>query len=131
MSENTGKYVLVVDDDKSSRDLLSHVLGTLGMRAEVAKDGVEALEKIKQEVPALVLLDVMMPRMDGFSVLVRLRKNPQTRDIPVIVVSACKVKEQELANLPGVNRVLQKSEFSMIQMRDMLSDMMGTQLNAA
>ncbi len=131
MSETIGKHVLIVDDDQSTRETLSLALGTLGMKTEVARDGLEALDMITHERPDLILLDVMMPHMDGLSVLARLRKNPQTRGIPVIVVSSCPMGERELSNLPGVNRVLQKSDFSMVVIRDMLDDMMGSERSAA
>jgi CheY-like chemotaxis protein len=124
MSETGDKFALIVDDDGNTCDILSRALGTLGIQTRVAGDGLEAMDIISKEVPDLILLDVMMPRMDGLSMLVRLRKDPQTSRIPVIVISACPVRERELSNLPGVNRVLQKSEFSMIAIRKMLTDVM-------
>jgi CheY-like chemotaxis protein len=131
MNETNGGYALIVDDDQSTRETLSRALDTLGMHTEVARDGLEALDMIGQAPPDLILLDVMMPRLDGLSMLVRLRKDPRTCRIPVIVVSACPVEESKLSNLPGVNRVMQKSEFSMIAIRNMLADVMGSERSVA
>lgn len=131
MSETTGKYALIVDDDGNTCDILSRALDKLGVQTKVAGDGLEALDLIGREPPDLILLDVMMPRLDGLSMLVRLRRDPETSHIPVIIISACPMGDNELSNLPGVNRVLKKSEFSMIAIRDMLADVMGAARTAA
>jgi CheY-like chemotaxis protein len=131
MSDMTGKYALVVDDDQVTCNTLRQALEMLGMQTEVVLDGLEALDRINRQPPDLVLLDVMMPHLDGLSVLARLRKNPLTRHIPVIVVSSVPVGERELIKLPGVNRVLHKSEFSLAAVRDILADVMGAERSAA
>jgi CheY-like chemotaxis protein len=125
MNEMDGKHALIVDDDQVTCNALRQALEMLGMQTEIVMDGLEALDMINRQPPDLVLLDVMMPHLDGLSVLARLRKNAHTRRIPVIVVSSCPVGERELARLPGVNRVLHKSEFSMDAMRSILADVMG------
>jgi class 3 adenylate cyclase len=82
--------VLVVDDDEGNRNVLGRRLAKLGYGVVEARDGVEALERLSQPDAGidLVLLDVMMPRLDGFGVLERHRADPSIRHIPVIMISA-------------------------------------------
>ncbi len=80
--------VLVVDDNPQNVELLQAYLDTLDCATEVAVDGVDALEKVGQVNPDLILLDIMMPRMSGFEVCRRLKADPKFRDIPIIMVTA-------------------------------------------
>ncbi|KJU86335.1 response regulator receiver modulated serine phosphatase, partial [Candidatus Magnetobacterium bavaricum] len=80
--------VLVVDDDENNRAICEINLRQLGFTVLLAKDGQEGLDLAIKEEPDLILLDVMMPVMNGYLVLERLKKNPQTRDIPVIMLTA-------------------------------------------
>ncbi len=80
--------ILIVDDEPFNVDYLEQELEDLNYLTISAANGQEALEKVASESPDLVLLDIMMPVMDGFEVLSRLKDNPATRDIPVIVISA-------------------------------------------
>jgi len=80
--------ILVVDDDEANRDVLGRRLQRLGYGVVDACDGVEALERMAGGGIDLVLLDVMMPRLDGFAVLARHHDDPAIRDIPVIMISA-------------------------------------------
>jgi two-component system, OmpR family, alkaline phosphatase synthesis response regulator PhoP len=82
------KKILVVDDEKHIVRLVQANLDRAGYAVVTANDGKEALEKVADENPDLVVLDVMMPYMDGFEVLQNLRRNPSTRDIPVIMLTA-------------------------------------------
>lgn len=80
--------ILIVDDEPFNVDYLEQELEELNYATVSAFNGCEALEKVKAECPDLILLDIMMPVMDGFAVLSRLKGDPSTRDIPVIVISA-------------------------------------------
>ncbi|MEB3827677.1 adenylate/guanylate cyclase domain-containing protein [Phormidium sp. CCY1219] len=80
--------VLVVDDVEANRDLLCRRLKRQGHTVKVAEDGLEALELLRAEPFDLVLLDIMMPNMNGYQVLQELKANPQLRHIPVIMISA-------------------------------------------
>jgi CheY-like chemotaxis protein len=82
--------VLVVDDNLQNLELLVAYLDGLKCRVLTAADGLEALQKVQQEMPDLILLDVMMPRMSGFEVCRKLKSAPETRDIPIIMVTALK-----------------------------------------
>jgi len=80
--------VLIADDDPLSRELLCDCLEPLGVEVIQARDGVEAIESIRHHVPQLLLVDIQMPRMDGFELLRRIRSNPGTASIPVLAISA-------------------------------------------
>lgn len=81
--------VLIVDDQEPNRKLLAALVTSMGVGAiEHARDGVEGLEKLAAFKPDLVLLDIMMPNMDGFEMCRRLRQNPEWRDLPVLVNTA-------------------------------------------
>ncbi|MFP4052974.1 MAG: response regulator [Phycisphaerae bacterium] len=84
----SGSRILVVDDNEQNLELLVEYLDTLGCTIHTAADGLEALETISAQVPDLILLDVMMPRMSGFEVCRKLKSDPETRDIPIIMVTA-------------------------------------------
>lgn len=82
------RKILAVDDEKHIVRLVQVNLERQGYEVVTANDGKEALQKVDDERPDLVVLDVMMPYMDGFEVLQNLRRNPSTRDIPVIMLTA-------------------------------------------
>lgn len=80
--------ILVVDDDFSINELIKVNLELNGYNVIQAFDGIKAFALAKQEVPSLIILDVMMPEIDGFTVAKRIRENPQTKDIPIIMLTA-------------------------------------------
>ncbi len=80
--------ILVVDDNQQNLELLQAYLEDVDCQAVPACDGIEALEIIAKEPPDLILLDVMMPKMSGFEVCKRIKNDPKTSDIPVIMVTA-------------------------------------------
>jgi len=85
---NGKKRILAVDDEKHIVRLVEVNLRKAGYDVDTAYDGREALEKVKKNPPDLIVLDVMMPQLDGFSVLKRLKQDPATKDIPVIMLTA-------------------------------------------
>ena len=109
MSAQPG-YLLVVDDVPDILELLNAMLEFKGYRVVTARNGQEALEVIERERPALIIADILMPKMDGFSLVNRLRLNPQTRDIPVIFLSATYVapEDKAFARTIGVTRFIEK-----------------------
>ncbi len=80
--------ILITDDDEVNRELLSHRLANFGYRIFTAKDGVEALAQMQQRQFSLVLLDIDMPKLDGFQVLRKMKADDALRDIPVVMVTA-------------------------------------------
>jgi signal transduction histidine kinase/AraC-like DNA-binding protein/ABC-type sugar transport system substrate-binding protein len=114
-SANTQRSVLIVDDDAGMRDLHARIVASQGphYRIRTAADGEAALAMIRAEAPDLVLLDLLMPRLDGFGVLEALRSDAATRNIPVVVLTAQRLSEEELQRLSaGVSAVLTKGMFS-------------------
>lgn len=89
------RKILAVDDEKHIVRLVQVNLERQGYEVITAYDGKEALQKVEEERPDLVVLDVMMPYMDGFEVLQNLRRNPSTREIPVIMLTA-KAQDQDV-----------------------------------
>ncbi|MFP4058058.1 MAG: two-component system response regulator [Candidatus Brocadiia bacterium] len=80
--------ILVVDDEEDTLDLLRALLEDAGYAVETAADGETALEKTQEQLPDLVVLDIMMPGMDGLEVCDRLRFDEKTRDVPIIFLTA-------------------------------------------
>lgn len=112
--------VLVVDDDPKTRDMLRRTLQKAGWTVAEATNGCEAIEALERAKPALVLLDLMMPGMDGFEVLERLHGDETWREVPVIVVTAKDLTPDDVDRLNGrVVKVLQKGAY---QRRDLVRD---------
>ncbi len=103
-------YLLVVEDDPDILTLLEKTLTIRGYRVITACNGVEGLEMIRKERPTLVIADIMMPKMDGFSLVHRLRIDPETRTIPVIFVTVTYIarEDREFALNIGATRFIQK-----------------------
>ncbi len=108
-------YVLIVDDDQDAREILGVMVKSMKYSYKTASEGASALEQIRCDIPALILLDLMMPVMDGFSVLTKLRSDPRTRHIPVIVVTACSQDQINMLKLPGVRDVVQKGKLAVLR----------------
>jgi threonine synthase len=105
--------VAIVDDHPHVRRLIRRILQAQGnYTLYEAEDGKSAITLIQKEIPDLVILDLMMPEMDGFSVLDALRKDPATARIPVIVVTAKELTVQEKERLEGqIQSLMQKGDF--------------------
>jgi len=80
--------ILVVDDNTQNAELMQAYLEAMDVQVRIAVDGIDAMEKIKASPPDIILLDIMMPRMSGFEVCRRVKSDPATRDIPVVIVTA-------------------------------------------
>ncbi len=80
--------VLVVEDSVTQREMISDLLKQSGLTVYVATDGVEALEQIQTSCPDLVVLDIVMPRMNGYEVCRRLKADPKTKKVPVVMCSS-------------------------------------------
>ncbi|HNH80411.1 MAG TPA: GAF domain-containing protein, partial [Anaerolineales bacterium] len=105
-------HVLVVDDDPHISDMLKQILPASEFDLRSAEDGVQGLEAIAMSVPDVLLLDIMMPRLDGFGVIKRLRANPATRELPIIVISAKELTDDEAARLKeSVAFIMRKQGF--------------------
>jgi CheY-like chemotaxis protein len=105
-----GRKVLVVEDDEATRQTLGRALSGDGWQVVEAVNGREALDKLAELRPDLILLDLIMPEMDGFEFLAEKRKLDALREIPVVVLTAADLGEEDLSRLNGgVERVLHKA----------------------
>jgi CheY-like chemotaxis protein len=123
--------VLLVDDDRNIRRIAQIALAEVGhFQVSLASSGQEALNLAQQEQPDLVLLDVMMPEMDGFAVLIKLQKDPKTSAIPVIFMTASvTADEQQQYRTLGVRGVIAKPFDPMTlaeQIKQILSESEGS-----
>jgi CheY-like chemotaxis protein len=97
-----GQYILVVDDDADFRDALYEVLSEAGYPVQQAGNGEEALKRIADEVPGIVLLDLKMPVLDGWGVMERMRQDKRWNAIPILILSAYGFEwESELTGAQG------------------------------
>ncbi|MFC1680941.1 response regulator, partial [Pseudomonadota bacterium] len=104
------RRILLVDDDKGTRKVMRNLVTREGFLVMEANDGREALAQLEKAVADLILLDVVMPGMDGFEFIERLRSNPEWASIPLVVVTAKDLSDEERQRLSGqVDIISQKS----------------------
>jgi two-component system alkaline phosphatase synthesis response regulator PhoP len=94
-----GKRILLADDEEDIKTVVSMFLESQGYQVTTAFDGLDALEKARAELPDLIILDIMMPVLDGYEVCKQLKEDERTADIPVLILSAA-------AHIESVNRGL-------------------------
>ncbi|HSW30273.1 MAG TPA: response regulator [Longimicrobiales bacterium] len=119
-----GGRILVVDDEKAARAMLTQFLVSLGLEVVEAADGQQALDAIRMEAPDAVLLDLLMPVMDGMTFLKKLRANPLHTGLPVIVLTAKELSRQDEKELADVaSGVVHKGDAMADDLRDALGSM--------
>ncbi len=103
-------YLLVVEDNNDILKFLETTLNFKGYRVMIAHNGEEALDAMQNERPSLIITDILMPKMDGFSLLNHLRTNPETQNIPVILISAfyIELEDKIFAYTLGATRFIKK-----------------------
>lgn len=128
-SGETDLSVMIVDDDPGTVDLHTRLVRQQFPLARIsqANDGRTALELIRRNPPTLVLLDLLMPEMDGFAVLAEMREDKRTRDVPVIVITNQNLDQQDIARLNrGVVSILGKNIFSTEETLEHISSFLKT-----
>lgn len=114
--------VLIVDDDYAMREILASICEIIGMPYRMAGDGIDAQEKIQADAPGMIILDLMMPRLDGFGVLKWLRSNPVLSRIPVVVYTAKYLSKEQKASLDlPESMIVNKTEMSMEQIQELIA----------
>ncbi|RKZ71658.1 MAG: hypothetical protein DRQ48_02850, partial [Gammaproteobacteria bacterium] len=109
--------VLLVEDDVETREIMAHTLEKAGWKVSEASNGQEALDMMDDVQPQLILLDLMMPVMDGFGFLAEMRTKPEWQDIPVIVITAKDLTNEDRSRLSGcVEEILEKNAYSREQL---------------
>jgi signal transduction histidine kinase/CheY-like chemotaxis protein len=122
-ASRSGSSVLVVEDDPGARDVVRMMLEKDGWRVRTADNGRIALDAVAEEMPGLILLDLMMPEMDGFTFLEEFRRSETAAAVPVIVLTAKDLTSEDRARLNhSVERVLQKGESAQAEIRRLVSD---------
>jgi CheY-like chemotaxis protein len=111
--DQLGGPVLVVEDDPATREMLARLMAKEGWPVEEAENGRVALTRVEERQPSLILLDLMMPEMDGFEFVTELRKHEDWQSIPIIVITAKDLTVEDHLRLNGyVKKILQKSAYS-------------------
>ena len=124
-----GGSVLVVEDDPSASELLKRTLEGEGWTVRVARNGRDALAQMDVQEPAIILLDLMMPEMDGFEFLSEIRSLPRASTVPVIVVTAKELTAAERSKLNGqVTTVLQKGNYSRDELLSEIASRLGNRI---
>jgi signal transduction histidine kinase/CheY-like chemotaxis protein len=131
-SQSPSPLVLVVEDDAATRELLQRLLGKEGWAVTTAENGQAALQRVAEQRPALILLDLMLPEMDGFQVVEALRRQDAWRSIPIVVVTAKDLTAADHARLNGyVEKILQKVAYSrealLAEIRELVTACMARQ----
>ena len=122
--------ILIVDDDASQRDLLKRTLEKDGWETIRAHNGRAALEAVRARTPSIIILDLMMPEMDGFELINTLRKNPETREIPVVVLTAMDLSNADQMMLASnVTEVLRKGASSRDEVLKIVKDLVESTMN--
>ena len=109
VAEATPPLVLVVDDSPDARALYGEYLEYLGFRVETAEDGAQAIQSAQREWPAIIIMDLAMPGVDGWQAIKRLKSDPLTADIPIVALSTFAFGEEpKRAREAGADLVLSK-----------------------
>jgi two-component system chemotaxis sensor kinase CheA len=117
--EEPRRNVLVVEDSLTTRELMKNIIKSAGYNVDDASDGVEALNKIADNDPDLIVTDIEMPRMDGFEMTERIKKDPDLQDIPVIIVTSMFLDEDRKRGLEvGADAYIRKGDFDQSKLID-------------
>jgi CheY-like chemotaxis protein len=117
--------ILIVEDDPLIARMYQKIFTLEKYQVETACDGEVALEQVRKQKPALILLDVMMPKLNGLQVLEKLKSDPDTRDIPVIMLTnLASDKDAETALLKGAVKYIVKSQHDPKQVVDMVKEIL-------
>ena len=119
--------VLIIEDDPATREMMRRVVDRAHWKTREAANGLEGLERLREGIPDVIVLDLMMPQMDGFQFLVRLREKPEWASIPVVVVTAKSLSATDRQFLDGrVKRLVQKGEEDLSNLLSVLNGALPT-----
>ena len=129
-SEDGPGRVLVVEDDEEIRELFRRTLGQEGWEVDEAQNGRIGLERMEARLPSLIILDLMMPEMDGFEFVARVRQQEAWREIPIFVVTAMDLTAEDRSRLNGyVEQILAKSAHSSEELLGQVRDLVRARLS--
>jgi len=120
------KKILIIEDEEILLNLLEKKLSQIGYDVSIAKDGVEGVNKVESEIPDLILLDIVMPKMGGFEVMKELQKRKNFSNIPIIIISnSGQPVEIDLAQKLGAKDWLIKTDFDPQEVIDKVIKQIG------
>ena len=120
------KKILFVEDESALQKALSEILAEEGYQAIQALDGEDGLRLAKSELPELILLDLILPKKDGFSVLEELKKDSATKDIPVLILSNLdRAEDIERATSLGAKSYLVKTDYKLPEIVQKIKEVLG------
>lgn len=120
------KKILIIEDEEILLNLLEKKLSQIGYDVSIAKDGVEGISKVESEIPDLILLDIVMPKMGGFEVMKELQKRKNFSNIPIIIISnSGQPVEIDLAQKLGARDWLIKTDFDPQEVIDKVIKQIG------
>jgi CheY-like chemotaxis protein len=117
-------YTLIVDDDHETCQMLKVALRAIGIEARAAYNSQQAFEQIQEELPELLILDLMLPGMNGYEMFKHLRADPLTMSLPIIILSA-HIYEHTRAEFPGVEHFLLKGSYRIPELRKLVAEAIG------
>ncbi|NJO17651.1 MAG: response regulator [Thioploca sp.] len=127
IGDDSQRLVMIVEDDMITRELMATMLKNEGWRVFKAENGKVALEHLEDKKPSLIILDLLMPEMDGFEFVTHLRKNPKWRSLPVLVLTSTKLSTEDQAHLHGyVDTIFQKESYSREQLLELVQTQIAT-----
>ncbi len=114
MAESIKKKILIVEDDRSLQNALVEMIGRENFEVTSAFDGEEAMEKLKEEKPDLILLDIILPKKNGYEVLEEIKKGEEIKNIPVLILTNLEdIDDVQKALDLGATTFMVKSDFSL------------------
>lgn len=116
--------ILIVDDNPDAHELLTHVVEAMGYTPVNCFSGQDALSRIQEDMPDLVLLDIMMPGVTGMNVLAELLKADRTRKLPVIVITAVDMPAT-IHELPNIAAVIRKTRFDIAVLKQTIQQILN------
>ena len=126
VTDRTSPYLLVVDDSLNTREIEKSILEAEGYRVDLAKDGLEALKKVRERRYDLIVTDIEMPRLDGFSLTAQLREDKDYHDVPVVIVTSKEREEDKRRGIEvGANAYIVKGSFDQSNLIETVASLIG------
>lgn len=129
--ESNGEKILLVDDSEPALIQMSDILISNGYKVIIARNGNQAIEQVNKSIPDAIVLDLMMPEMDGFETLGIIRNESKSAHIPVLILTAKHLEKSELSFLKGnnIHQLIQKGDVSRIELLDAVSGLFNEKPN--